>query len=275
VHSDAPNNNILDMRIHSTVPNPHTHSMKRHDLPELGTRAGRRLFLAGAGAIAVTGCGTSTETEAADPTGEGGAAATGGQGQGGMGTGGEGAGQGQGAGGQGQGGSGLACTETSDNIEGPFYRADSPLQTDLTEPGMAGIRLTVSGRVLGVDCGPLAGALLDVWQANDDGRYDNDGVDDPPGGEMVLRGRMQTDADGQFSFRTIIPGRYLNGGQFRPSHLHVKVSAEAHQTLTTQLYFDGDPFNASDAWFLDTLSMALEDDGNDKAASYEFVLAPT
>jgi len=257
------------------VPGGQTQSMERRNLSELSARPGRRIFLAGAGAVAVTGCGTSPETHPVDPTGAGGEGAgvgTGGRGTGATGTGGQPMG---GTGGQGQGGAGLACTETSDNIEGPFYRSGAPLQTDLTEPGLTGTRLTVSGRVFGADCGPLAGALLDVWQANDDGRYDNDGVDDPPVGAMVLRGRMEADADGKFSFRTILPGRYLNGGQFRPSHIHVKVSAAGHQSLTTQLYFDGDPYNDSDAWFLDTLSMALSDDGGEKVGSYDFVLAPS
>ena len=48
-------------------------------------------------------------------------------------------------------------------------------------------------------------------------------------------------------FRTILPGKYLNGNSFRPSHIHFKISAPGFSTLTTQLYFEGDTSIPGDA----------------------------
>jgi protocatechuate 3,4-dioxygenase beta subunit len=183
-----------------------------------------------------------------------------------------------GAGGEPTGGGGAApdggldatpqCEESEDNIEGPFYKEGAPPKTDLTENGMPGTRLTISGSVLGLTCAPLAGALIDVWQANDDGAYDAVG--------FILRGTLNADAEGKYSFKTIIPGHYLNVGQFRPAHIHVKVSAPGYVLLTTQLYFEGDPYNESDAFIKDSLIMTLTDvPGGEKAAAFDFVLVPT
>ena len=90
----------------------------------------------------------------------------------------------------------------------------------------------------------LAGVELDVWHATHDGHYDNDGTLKVPG--YLLRGRLRTDAEGRYRLRTIIPGRYLNGRQYRPAHVHVKVRASGFAPLTTQLYFPGDPYNDID-----------------------------
>jgi protocatechuate 3,4-dioxygenase beta subunit len=162
------------------------------------------------------------------------------------------------------------CEETEDNIEGPFYRAGAPERADLVEEGMAGVVLSLVGRVLSTSCQPLAGALLDVWQADDRG-------DEPAQYDQVgwrLRGTLHADDDGAYQLRTIIPGHYLNGQQFRPAHIHVKASAAGHALLTTQLYFAGDPYNASDPFIEDALIMTLTDAGGDKRAAFDFVLAP-
>jgi protocatechuate 3,4-dioxygenase beta subunit len=159
------------------------------------------------------------------------------------------------------------CEESDDNIEGPYYKAGAPPKSDLTEDGMPGTRLTIAGSVLGITCAPLAGALIDVWQANDDGAYDGAG--------FILRGTLNADDKGAYSFKTIIPGHYLNGSQYRPAHIHVKVSAPGYVLLTTQLYFEGDPYNDADAYIKDSLIMTLADaPGGEKAAVFDFVLVP-
>src|SRR5690606_12869248 len=181
-----------------------------------------------------------------------------------------------GAGGQpglgGAGGGLLDCTPTADNLLGPYYRPGAPFLDDLTTPAMEGTRLLLSGHVRDPDCQPIAGAVLDFWQADDDGGYDNDGVDDPEG--FVLRGKVETDGAGAYSLKTIIPGHYLNGSQYRPAHIHVTVSAPGFASLTTQLYFEGDPYNEIDPFIIDSLIMALSDVGDAKAATFLFVLEP-
>src|SRR6266542_4488391 len=77
----------------------------------------------------------------------------------------------------------LDLPETEDNIEGPYYKAGAPERADLVASGMKGVPLIVEGRVLSTRGEPLPGAILDFWQANADGEYDNQG--------FTLRGRME------------------------------------------------------------------------------------
>lgn len=169
-----------------------------------------------------------------------------------------------------------ACGETPPDIEGPFYRDGAPDTWDLLAgTDLSGVPLEVTGRVLDTGCHPLPDVLIDVWQADDSGRYDNDGRDDPEDGALLLRGRLHTDADGRYRIRTLVPGRYPVGGTYRPAHLHVKLSAAGYRPLTTQLYFPDDPFNETDAFFRPELLMDVAPDGEGgERATFEFVLAP-
>ncbi len=184
--------------------------------------------------------------------GSGGGLAQGGGGFGGGGTGGGGQG---GAGG----GSPLAeckmrgptdgCYITEDNILGPFYKSGAPFDGNLAD-ALEGDLMLIQGTVYGCDCvTPLAGAIVDVWQADSEGAYDNVG--------FTLRGKIETDANGHYSFVTIKPGWYLNGDQFRPAHIHYKVSHQDGVALTTQLYFEGDPYIPIDPFVKDSLVIPL------------------
>jgi protocatechuate 3,4-dioxygenase beta subunit len=150
------------------------------------------------------------------------------------------------------------------NVEGPFYKPDAPERADLTtDDGVTGTVLSLFGQVLSVGCVPLADATLDFWQANKDGVYDDVG--------FVLRGVTRTDADGNWTLRTIIPGNYAG----RPRHLHVKVSAPGYVLVTTQLYFPDDPLNLQDPFILPSLVMtSIRPDGDGFRALYHFALAP-
>ena len=164
------------------------------------------------------------------------------------------------------------CLETEDNILGPYWLEGAPERADLTEAGLVGTRLQITGRVLGLAaaaCTPLAGALLDVWQSDD--RSDSPSVYSDAT-TWRLRGRLYTAADGSYDLWTIVPGHYLNGSSFRPAHIHVRVSAPGHRLLTTQLYFDGDPYNDADAFIEESLIMTLDDAGDGKAAQFDFVI---
>jgi protocatechuate 3,4-dioxygenase beta subunit len=234
----------------------------------------RRVFLGGVGAAVIgSACGGDADGNGAGAGAGGSGAGPGGGGPGGSGGAAEGGGGSAGGSGGEGGGGPLVCTPSADNILGPYYRASAPFRSDLTEAGMVGTRITVSGRVLDADCAPIAGALLDIWQADDEGDYDNDGNDDPPPGTFVLRGRLNADDSGNYQFHTIIPGHYLNGAQYRPAHLHIKVSAPGFVELTTQLYFEGDPYNDIDPWYLPELLLLLADMGDEKVSTFDFVLA--
>jgi catechol 1,2-dioxygenase len=123
------------------------------------------------------------------------------------------------------------CNVTSSAVKGPFWRPNAPFTTDLTRKG--GEVIVVHGVVRSArTCKPVAGALLDVWQADHQGEYD----------DIFGRARIRSGSNGAFSFRTTKPGPYGSPGWTRPAHIHMIVGAEGHRPLTTQLYFEGDPY---------------------------------
>ncbi|QIJ64112.1 carbohydrate-binding protein [Streptomyces sp. JB150] len=149
---------------------------------------------------------------------------------------------------------------TPPQTEGPYFKPNSPRRTGLLEAGTPGTRLTVSGYVFGLACRPITGVLLDFWQADVNGAYDNTG--------FRLRGHQFTGADGAFTLTTIVPGLYPG----RTRHLHVKVQAPGRPVLTTQLYFPNEPRNSTDTIFDPRLLMTVRDAGGAKEAAFDFVL---
>ena len=162
----------------------------------------------------------------------------------------------------------LAATEespeTENNWQGPFYKPGAPVRSVLLEKGMAGTPLTVTGRVLDTHGRPLKGALLDVWQADHKGSYDNTG--------FLLRGKLYTDDEGRYTLRTIKPLYYGEPGDMRPAHIHVKAGAGNAPVLTTQLYFKGDPWNKHDSAVRPSLIMSPRRESDGLAARFDFVL---
>jgi protocatechuate 3,4-dioxygenase beta subunit len=143
----------------------------------------------------------------------------------------------------------VRCLATADNIRGPFYREGAPFRVDLAEPDEPGDRLTIAGRVMGLpDCEPLGAAVLDVWQANARGLYSNMLGLARRGdhGRFRLRGKIPAAGDGHYRFETIIPGHYPLWFLTRPRHIHFIVSHPRYAPLTTQLFFAGDRYLASD-----------------------------
>ncbi|WP_373365964.1 carbohydrate-binding protein, partial [Streptomyces fradiae] len=106
----------------------------------------------------------------------------------------------------------------------------------------------------------IPGVLLDFWQADVNGAYDNTGY--------RFRGHQFTDAQGAFRLTTIVPGLYPG----RTRHIHVKVQAPGHPVLTTQLYFPNEPRNATDSLFDPRLLMTVRDAGGAREAAFDFVL---
>ena len=144
--------------------------------------------------------------------------------------------------------------------DGPFFKPSSPPRADLLEPGMAGRPLEVSGFVVSRACKPVAGALIDVWQADDTGRYDNQG--------FRLRGHLFADAAGRYTLRTILPGAY----EGRTRHIHVKVQAPGRPLLTTQLYFPDEPRNRRDGLYRRELTMRVAHADDRMLGRFDFVL---
>jgi protocatechuate 3,4-dioxygenase beta subunit len=139
------------------------------------------------------------------------------------------------------------CRRTPPQMEGPFYPvADIGRDADLVSlvPGGAeaeGQKIRIVGRVQDEACRPVMGAHVEIWQACLSGKYDH--PDDTSTNSLdpafQYWGRAVTDTNGQYAFRTIVPGAYLAApGRYRPPHIHYKVKARGFRPLTTQLYFD-------------------------------------
>jgi protocatechuate 3,4-dioxygenase beta subunit len=158
--------------------------------------------------------------------------------------------------------SAVSCSRTTPaQTEGPYFKSGSPERSSLIEPGMPGTHLSLSGRVLSASCTPVGHALLDFWQADASGNYDNSGY--------RLRGHLFSNEQGEFALETIVPGLYTG----RTQHIHVKVQAPGGPVLTTQLYFPGQARNQQDSIFSPALLMEVNDGPGGKTATFNFVLA--
>lgn len=156
------------------------------------------------------------------------------------------------------------------NGEGPFYKRTTPMKDNFLEDGMPGTKLVLVGRLLTTDCQPIAGAVIDFWQSNKDGDYDNSGY--------VLRGHQFSDENGMYHLTTIMPASYtaLFGMFRRAPHLHAKVQGRNTKLLTTQLYFPNEATNQKDFLYRDDLLLKLQvlQDGS-LSAVFDFVLSGT
>jgi protocatechuate 3,4-dioxygenase beta subunit len=159
-----------------------------------------------------------------------------------------------------------ACGDDDDDdptprqTEGPYFTPNSPKRTSLIESRIAGTRLLVTGMVLTRGCRPVANALVDFWQCDDAGNYDNSGYH--------LRGHQFTDAKGVYRLETIVPGVYPG----RTRHIHVKVQAPRQPVLTTQLYFPNERRNDRDRIFHPELLLRMTDIANGRQGQFDFVL---
>jgi protocatechuate 3,4-dioxygenase beta subunit len=181
-------------------------------------------------------------------------------------------------------------TATDSSLLGPFFRQGAPMfpiDGDISH-GASGEKLMVAGRVLNTAGEPVAGALIDTWQASSDGIYDLQQKDSD---QMNFRGRLRTGADGRFRFRSVKPSSYpvpsdgpvgkmlrtLARHPYRPAHVHFKIAAPGYRTLTTALYVAGDRYLDSDVVFgaKKSLVVSYRGSGRNGAAStieFDFVL---
>lgn len=153
--------------------------------------------------------------------------------------------------------------ETSQNLLGPFWRLNSPKVENggsILRSETPGQALFVTGKVVDRAGRPIAGAEVDVWHASPVGLYENQ---DPEQAEMNLRGKLITDADGVFRFRSVkmvgypvptggVVGRLLAAQDrhpYRPAHLHALIVKPGFKVLISQVYDPEDPRLESDVAF--------------------------
>jgi len=177
------------------------------------------------------------------------------------------------------------------SIEGPFYIPGAPSAEGSTHlpmrPDEPGERLTFTGAVRATSGEPLAGAVLDVWQADGSGLYSRFAPGLP---EWNLRGRVATGADGRFAIGTVVPLAYDIPGEphtarvleilglepHRPAHIHVKVEHAGYAPLTTQVYFAGDQWLEHDVVGAARPSLVTKLEPGDAGfvCQFDFTLAP-
>ena len=154
-------------------------------------------------------------------------------------------------------------TETTASQLGPFWRLNSPRTENggsIVRSPTPGPALFFNGTLLDSNGQPIAGAEVDVWHSSPEGFYDNQ---DPKQADMNLRGKLITDAQGHFAFRSIKPAGYpipIDGPvgdlvratgrhHYRPAHLHFLIFKPGFKTLTSQVYVNDDDKLETDVQF--------------------------
>lgn len=152
---------------------------------------------------------------------------------------------------------------TESTVFGPFHRLgapDLPPGGNIAHRDTVGTPALVSGRVLGLDGKPIAGAVLDVWQTQSNGLYDSQ---DKNPDELHMRGKFTTDGAGRYLIRTVRPVNYpipsdgpvgamlkaTGRHPMRPAHIHFVVMADGYEAVTTHIFDRTDEYLASDAVF--------------------------
>src|SRR3989440_1088861 len=173
---------------------------------------------------------------------------------------------------------------TESTIFGPFYREGAqelPMGATISKDGR-GEAVVVMGRVLSTDGSPIPNALLDVWETDENGLYEQQ---DPEQPDMNLRGKFRSDREGRYCFVGIKPVSYpipddgpvgqllraLGRHPFRPAHIHLLISADGFVPVTTHLFVKGDAYLDSDAVFGTKDSLVVDfmrHDSAEEAARY-------
>lgn len=168
-------------------------------------------------------------------------------------------------------------------IEGPLYVAGAPLskvEARLDSGVPRGEVLVVEGQVRDTKGKPVTDAIVDVWHANENGRYSHFDPDQP---QYNLRRRIAADARGRYRFRSFLPPGYaippsgptaeffaaLGRHGKRPAHIHFLVSAPGMRALTTQINIPGDPFLEDDFAFATRDGLIVNLEKNRPALGYE------
>jgi catechol 1,2-dioxygenase len=156
--------------------------------------------------------------------------------------------------------SGSVRPPTESDVLGPYFRKGAPYRAKVTPPNEPGTALLISGRVWGIDSRrPLNAVTIDIWQANAEGHYDNENPQHPPPPHSFKnRVRLVTDEHGRYEFETVHPGPYkMDASTWRSPHVHYRVQREGYTRLITQLFFRGDPYEDSDPFFKQSLTIQL------------------
>lgn len=152
----------------------------------------------------------------------------------------------------------VACVKaiTPKQPTGPFYPVVDQVDTDSdlvfvkgSGRSARGKIIIVEGKVTDQNCRPVEGALVEIWQACESGRYNHpsDPNSAPLDEDFQYWGKAVTDKLGFYRFRTILPGAYpADTNWMRPPHIHFKIAKLGYVELITQMYFSGQNLNDQD-----------------------------
>src|SRR5690625_3672309 len=182
---------------------------------------------------------------------------------------------------------------TQPSLLGPYFIEGSPLiekepgkPLEVTQrPDEAGELFYLKGDVSNVDGEVLPNTRVEMWQNDATGKYSAFDSDAP---RYNFRGHFYTDENGDFEVKTIVPLpysipnqgptgeflEYIDQHPMRPAHLHFMFEKEGHETLITQVFFEGDEYlesDVADGVRLDLLTK-LKDKGTHKESSLNFVM---
>lgn len=154
------------------------------------------------------------------------------------------------------------CIPTFADGGGPYYQPNTPFRKNLAPGNNKGVKLAVNGKILEKDCKtPVSNAVLDVWQANESGNYEDE----------WYRGQIRTGRDGSYKFETVIPKGYGEGTAFRPPHIHFKVWLDGKELITSQMFF---PESKGKPGFNDAYIMEVESKNNNSFEGYHDIILP-
>lgn len=154
---------------------------------------------------------------------------------------------------------GIPCTaaallqRTPDLVLGPFYPvrricSGGDLWAQRTGLDRRAQPVELSGCVVDLRGCAVVDALVEVWQADEGGRYDHPSARKPAAHDAGFGyGALRTDSSGRYLLRTLKPGAYGEEGRRRAPHIHFQVTG-AHDRLVTQMFFPDEPLNAQDHW---------------------------
>lgn len=166
------------------------------------------------------------------------------------------------------------CTVTDEHVEGPYYRPGAPNTNDLYPADSKGPVLWFRGAICDENCRLLSGALIEVWHADDLGRYDNDNPSLPPDPTYYrCRAQFRSDSIGEFVLKTVLPSNYKvpdGEGWTRVKHIHFKVFLDGYRRLTTEIALLPDDYTQSDPLFNPNLATKIEQTHSDVGGKIEY-----
>lgn len=143
------------------------------------------------------------------------------------------------------------CKPTFRDGGGPYYLPDAPFRDSIAPDTSNGTPLEVTGTVWKGDCTtPLPGAIIDIWQANESGNYEDE----------WYRGKIVADQFGSYTFHTVVPQGYGEGTGYRPPHIHFKIFDGETELVTSQMFFPesrGEP-GFDDAYIITVTEQAVD-----------------